>query len=74
LFKENEYEIDRSRVRQLYGGGDVQVTPESLQQINSSKQDLKRFRDGLEAIREGTIKKRLSRRIAQNFSRNKKKP
>ena len=63
LFKENEYEIDKEKVRKLYGGGNIQISADHLHQMNNNKNDLKRFREGLTEIREETVKKRLANRL-----------
>ena len=60
LFKANNYEVDEKTVKTIYGitaGKVMNTTPETFEEITSSRGDLKRFRDKLRTLKELTLKK-----------------
>ena len=60
LFKANNYEVDEEAVKMMYGicnGNVMNLTPERLEEINSNRGDLKRFRGQLKTLKDLTVKK-----------------
>jgi len=67
LFKENQYDVDTEKVRKMFGGGAINLTPQSLEEINHNKADLQSFRKELQTLRKETIEKRVALNIAAVF-------